>query len=263
MATRRVSRALALALASGIALSSSAGIASALEENPIANTMNSAANELAAGINNSSTYNWKNSNVTRTVEVNGQASATAKPGDVLTFTLTYTDNNLWGSRSYIQSLTDVKPAGLQYVANSATYKEGDEDWADPTTADKWFMLTEDGAVKFDGKNLFNSFGGPATKTVSFKWQYRVTDAAVDGTYDSGALIHFRPDNKVYELDKMGPKLVIARPKPNLPGLPDLGAPGQPSPGLNSPGLNSPGLNSPSLQSPGMDSEAMKTLFGRK
>lgn len=180
------------------------------------------------------------------MEVNGVASAVVKPGDVLTFTLTYTDDNIWGSKSYIQRVTDVIPDGLSYVANSATYKVGDEDWASPNESDKWLSIVNNGAVEFAAKSLLSSWGSPTTSTVSFKWQYRVTDAVAEGTLDTGTEIHFRPSNKVEQLHGMGPKLFVKKAQVTPDG--SFGSPSLSS--LSSPGLASPGLPSPSLPSLG-------------
>lgn len=235
----------AATLAFGLAFAGATTPAMAQDVNAIQDKISEVTGQLLPGGSNTATHEWGNSNVTRTVLVNGKAGAVAKPGDTLTFELVYTDNNIWGSRSYIQRVTDFKPKGLKYVSNSATYKVGDQDWADKNTSDKWFQL-KDGAVEFISSNIFQAFGGPATSKVAFKWEYEVTEDIKDGTFDTGTEIHFNPFNKVETLDKMGPKLTIKREaKPVLPGLPELPGVGNGS-SFGSPNLNSPGLPSPNL-----------------
>lgn len=235
----------AATLTFGLAFAGVTTPAMAQEVPNIGNKVTEALGELLPGGSNTATHQWSKSNVTRTVLVNGKAGAVAKPGDTLTFELVYTDNNIWGSRSYIQRVTDFKPEGLKYVPNSATYKVGDEDWADKNTSDKWFRLNK-GAVEFVSGNIFRAFGSPTISKVAFKWEYEVTEDIQDGTFDTGTEIHFNPFDKVETLDKMGPKLTIKREaKPILPGLPEL--PGAGSGGSwGSPNLNSPGLPSPNL-----------------
>lgn len=152
--------------------------------------------------------------------------------------------------SYIQRMTDVIPNGLQYVANSATYKVGSDDWADPNESDKWLEIVNNGAVEFKAGTIFQAWGSPTTSTVSFKWQYRVTDAIADGALNTGTEIHFNPGDKVEKLHDMGPKLTVKReaPAPGIPGVPggSLGSPSLQSPGFQSPGLPSPGLPSPGI-----------------
>lgn len=254
---RRINRIAAISLAAGMTLAGFGATASAQDAagtDDIVKGVTDAIAETVAGANSSATHSWKNSQVTRSVEVNGVASAVVKPGDVLTFTLTYTDDNIWGSKSYIQRMTDVIPDGLSYVANSATYKVGDEDWANPNESDKWLKIVNNGAVEFSAKSLLNSWGSPTTSTVSFKWQYRVTDAIAEGTLDTGTEIHFRPSNKVEQLHDMGPKLYVKKNSPVTPGG-SLGS-------LGSPSLSSPGLNSPGMASPGAEAGAVRALLGK-
>ncbi len=246
-----MSRIAATVAISGLVVAGFATPAFAQDLAGVVNGVPQAVSEVLPGSTNTAVHNWKNSNVTRTIEVNGKAGAVAKPGDILTFTLTYTDNNIWGFKSYIQRVTDFKPAGLTYVANSATYSEGDGPWAPTNEADKWFRI-KDGAVEFHAGIIFSAFGGPATSKVSFKWQYRVTDEIADGNYDTGTEIHFNPGNKVEPLRDIGPKLTIQRPASVLPGG-TSGAAGSPS--LSSPGLASPNLTSPGLPSPGIGGSA--------
>lgn len=249
---RRFNRIAAIALAAGMTIAGSVATALAQElagTDDVVASVTDAIAETSASVNSSATHSWKKSQVTRSVEVNGVASAVVKPGDVLTFTLTYTDDNIWGSKSYIQRMTDVIPDGLSYVANSATYKVGDEDWVSPNDSDKWLNIVNNGAVEFAAGSLLNSWGSPTTSTVSFKWQYRVTDAIADGLLDTGTEIHFRPSNKVEQLHDMGPKLFVKR---------DAVTPGGSLGSFGSPGLS--GLSSPGLQSPGAEVGAIRALL---
>lgn len=249
---RSIARIAALSLAAGMTFAGFGNTAHAqdlLSVDSITQTVTDAIGEVTGTGSSSATHSWKNSNVTRSVEVNGVAGAVVKPGDVVTFTLTYTDNNPKLFKSYIQRMTDVIPNGLQYVANSATYKVGSDDWADPNESDKWLEIVNNGAVEFKAGTIFQAWGSPTTSTVSFKWQYRVTDAIADGALNTGTEIHFNPGNKVEKLHDMGPKLTVKReaPAPGIPGVPG-GSLGSPS--LQSPSLPSPG--SPSLQSLGIN-----------
>lgn len=249
---RSIARIAALSLAAGMTFAGFGNTAHAqdlLSVDSITQTVTDAIGEVTGTGSSSATHSWKNSNVMRSVEVNGVAGAVVKPGDVVTFTLTYTDNNIWGAKSYIQRMTDVIPNGLQYVANSATYKVGDDEWANPNESDKWLEIVNNGAVEFKAGTIFQAWGSPTTSTVSFKWKYRVTDAIADGALNTGTEIHFNPSNSVEKLHDMGPKLTVKReaPAPGIPGVPG-GSLGSPS--LQSPSLPSPG--SPSLQSLGIN-----------
>lgn len=247
---RSIARIAALSLAAGMTFAGFGNTAHAQELpsiDSITQTVTDAIGEVTGTGSSSATHSWKNSNVTRSVEVNGVAGAVVKPGDVVTFTLTYTDNNIWGAKSYIQRMTDVIPNGLQYVANSATYKVGSDDWADPNESDKWLEIVNNGAVEFKAGTIFQAWGSPTTSTVSFKWKYRVTNAIADGALNTGTEIHFNPSNSVEKLHDMGPKLTVKReaPAPGVPGG-SLGSPSLQSPGFQSPGLPSPGLPSPGI-----------------
>ena len=146
---RSIARIAALSLAAGMTFAGFGNTAHAqdlLSVDSITQTVTDAIGEVTGTGSSSATHSWKNSNVTRSVEVNGVAGAVVKPGDVVTFTLTYTDNNPKLFKSYIQRMTDVIPNGLQYVANSATYKVGSDDWADPNESDKWLEIVNNGAV---------------------------------------------------------------------------------------------------------------------
>ncbi|MDK8727172.1 hypothetical protein [Corynebacterium amycolatum] len=246
---RSIARIAALSLAAGMTFAGFGNTAHAqdlLSVDSITQTVTDAIGEVTGTGSSSATHSWKNSNVTRSVEVNGVAGAVVKPGDVVTVTLTYTDNNPKLFKSYIQRMTDVIPNGLQYVANSATYKVGSDDWADPNESDKWLEIVNNGAVEFKAGTIFQAWGSPTTSTVSFKWQYRVTDAIADGALNTGTEIHFNPGDKVEKLHDMGPKLTVKReaPAPGIPGVPggSLGSPSLQSPGFQSPGLPSPGIN---------------------
>lgn len=246
---RSIARIAALSLAAGMTFAGFGNTAHAqdlLSVDSITQTVTDAIGEVTGTGSSSATHSWRNSNVTRSVEVNGVAGAVVKPGDVVTFTLTYTDNNPKLFKSYIQRMTDVIPNGLQYVANSATYKVGSDDWADPNESDKWLEIVNNGAVEFKAGTIFQAWGSPTTSTVSFKWQYRVTDAIADGALNTGTEIHFNPGDKVEKLHDMGPKLTVKReaPAPGIPGVPggSLGSPSLQSPGFQSPGLPSPGIN---------------------
>ena len=250
---RSIARIAALSLAAGMTFAGFGNTAHAqdlLSVDSITQTVTDAIGEVTGTGSSSATHSWKNSNVTRSVEVNGVAGAVVKPGDVVTFTLTYTDNNPKLFKSYIQRMTDVIPNGLQYVANSGTYKVGSDDWADPNESDKWLEIVNNGAVEFKAGTIFQAWGSPTTSTVSFKWQYRVTDAIADGALNTGTEIHFNPGDKVEKLHDMGPKLTVKReaPAPGIPGVPggSLGSPSLQSPGFQSPGLPSPGLPSPGI-----------------
>ena len=246
---RSIARIAALSLAAGMTFAGFGNTAHAqdlLSVDSITQTVTDAIGEVTGTGSSSATHSWKNSNVTRSVEVNGVAGAVVKPGDVVTVTLTYTDNNPKLFKSYIQRMTDVIPNGLQYVANSATYKVGSDDWADPNESDKWLEIVNNGAVEFKAGTIFQAWGSPTTSTVSFKWQYRVTDAIADGALNTGTEIHVNPGDKVEKLRDMGPKLTVTReaPAPGIPGVPggSLGSPSLQSPGFQSPGLPSPGIN---------------------
>ncbi|WP_297451817.1 hypothetical protein [uncultured Corynebacterium sp.] len=250
---RSLTRIAALSLAAGMTFAGFGATAHAQElpgADAIVKTVTDAIDETSATVVSSATHSWKKSNVTRSVEVNGVAGAVVKPGDVVTFTLTYTDNNPKLFKSYIQRMTDVIPDGLQYVANSATYKVGDGDWASPNESDKWIGLVNNGAVEFKAGRIDQAWGSPTISSVSFTWQYRVTDEIADGSLNTGTEIHFNPGNKIEKLHDMGPKLFVKREAP-APGIPDI--PGVPGGSLGSPGLQSPGslgLQSPGLKSPG-------------
>ncbi|OFJ56892.1 hypothetical protein HMPREF2857_03190 [Corynebacterium sp. HMSC076C10] len=254
---RSIARIAALSLAAGMTFAGFGNTAHAqdlLSVDSITQTVTDAIGEVTGTGSSSATHSWKNSNVTRSVEVNGVAGAVVKPGDVVTFTLTYTDNNIWGAKSYIQRMTDVIPDGLQYVANSATYKVGDDEWANQNESDKWLEIVNNGAVEFAADRITQAWGSPTTSTVSFKWKYRVTDAIADGALNTGTEIHFNPSNSVEKLHDMGPKLTVKReaPAPDIPGIPDVPGGSLGSPSLQSPSLPSPGFQSPGLPSPGIN-----------
>lgn len=184
----------------------------------------------------SETHEWKQSRVTRAVTVEGKPGpAVVQKGDILTYTVTYTADI---AATAIKQVADIKPEGFEYVPASATYKTGSGDWVDANKANE-YVDTSSGAVVFTSPlpHIWYS------KSVTFKWQYRVTDAAKAGEYNTGMIMKWHSADADSNLSDMGPKVTVVE-QPVVPGLPGGGT--------------SPSLGSPS--SPGMSSDQAKQVF---
>ncbi len=105
------------------------------------------------------------------VDVNGVPSvSTVVAGDVVTFTIVVT--NVGPGTAYNVDVTDLMPAGWEYVAGStsATWPSGSST-ADPTVAGQ--LLTWDLSATLNG-------GEPAGETLTLRFKSRVTSAATAG-----------------------------------------------------------------------------------